>query len=214
MLQRHGVCCSVLSAHFTEASKWLVAQCGSAVSVIRYQKVVANRSSLLAMFPTLAVIQGSWATSQDEICLVTEVSTFWIITQISSRLKSCVTVGLIYWRQMFGLVRLPWMSSQPEFLHSRYFNDNCFTLQCQSPLRLGKKGPNIGHTNAHFSQHSFIAIFSFHLGCNVGKHLYKKLEVVQARGLAMLYYSLVNFSIPVVIPLSYHICTTFVFFPR
>ena len=71
-----------------KVSKWLVAQCGCAVSVVCYQKVVANRPSLLTVY---LPIQGSRAASQIKFSVVTEVSTFLIITQGSSDLKkNCI----------------------------------------------------------------------------------------------------------------------------
>ena len=58
-----------------------VAPCGYAVSVVCYEKVVANTFNLITM---LAFIQGSRAASYVEVCVVTEVSTFLIIIQVSS----------------------------------------------------------------------------------------------------------------------------------
>ena len=54
-----------LSAHFSEVSKWLVAQRGSSVLVVCYQKVVANRPSLLTMYlrTLLSLLQGSRVAS-------------------------------------------------------------------------------------------------------------------------------------------------------
>ena len=75
---------------------------------------------------------------------------------------------------MFDPVQLPWMNSQLEHLHSKYFNDNCFMLQCQTSFK-----------------HSFIHSFITYFTCGVMLES-KKLEVVQARGL-VLYYSLINY---------------------
>ena len=116
-----------------QSDLWLSGGC--AVLVVWYQKVVANRSDLLTMYlPTLVLIQGSRAVSQDEACMVTEVSTFVIITQVGCGLKknkwiknkqfsyfsrckylhakiaclatvkSCVTIDPVSWWQMFDPV--------------------------------------------------------------------------------------------------------------
>ena len=116
---------SKLHAHFTEVSKWLAAQCGCAVSVICYQKLVANRHTRLYS------CKLEW-----HICVVTKLSTLLIITLLSSGfkklhmprfckykylhvtiaslaiVKSCVTISPSCGCQMFHLVH-SWISSQP-----------------------------------------------------------------------------------------------------
>ena len=78
-------CCSkpVATWSFLWSVKWIVGQCGRAVSVVSYQKVVAIRSTFINNVPTLAFIQSSRVANQDGICVVTEVSIFLIITQVS-----------------------------------------------------------------------------------------------------------------------------------
>ena len=86
--------------------------------------------------------------------------------------KSSVTIGPNDWWQMFGPVHIPYISSRPYHLHSRYFNDNCFKLWCQTsvrPLRLVKECYNIGHARAllwlfiHSFIHSFVNYYRFFL---------------------------------------------------
>ena len=55
------------------------------VSVVCYQKVVANRPSLYKTYLPQPLYKAP--VSQDEVCVVTEVSTFVFITQVTNDLK-------------------------------------------------------------------------------------------------------------------------------
>ena len=78
-------------------SKWQVTQCGCIVVVVCYQRVVANRCNLLRMclpykvstFLTSYIygMVASRAASQDDVCVIVELSIFLITTQVSSGLK-------------------------------------------------------------------------------------------------------------------------------
>ena len=66
------------------------------VSMVCYQKVVANRPSLLTMYLTLVYqYKASELQVRMKFSVVTEVSIFLIITQISSGLKKCNILILI-----------------------------------------------------------------------------------------------------------------------
>ena len=72
--------------HFIILSKWPAAQCDCTVSVVCYQKVVANRTSLYLPYNVLEL------QVRMKFGVVTEVSTFLVITQVSSGLKKSHTL--------------------------------------------------------------------------------------------------------------------------
>ena len=138
--------CSKLIA---ECALHQVAQYCYVGSRIYYQKCVANWCSLLTV--TLDFIWCSRAASDNDICLVTQVSTVFNITQVRSglthmpRFYNCKCMLTWPFTILLDCKSHLWMANVG-FMHllwTWYFNDTCFQLYDPTwvlQVRLGEKG--------------------------------------------------------------------------
>ena len=123
---------------------------GCAVSVVCYQKVVANRTSLLTVYLPQLLYNALKLQVRMKFSVVTEVSTFLVITQVSSGLKkncifsSLANISTFMLRQlvqpmhvksfvtvgpMFGPSQSQWITSRAQPYNWKYFST---TVLCRS----------------------------------------------------------------------------------